>query len=242
MASQSISVPISDDATYEGNVTLNLYLANPLGATLGSPASAVLTIIENDPVPPAGSLQFGSATYSVDESGPNVLISVTRTGGSFGAVSVDYASSNGTASAGSDYTAVAGTLSFADGVATSQSFSVPISEDTLFEGNETVNLTLSNVTGGASLGTPGTAILTITENDQAPPPDSNNDGLSDADALALGLDPNDPDGDSDNDGLSDVDELGGDPSNPLSLDNDGDGIIDALEPGSSASDLSLIHI
>jgi hypothetical protein len=66
--------------------------------------------------------------------------------------------------------------------------------------------------------------------------DSNDDGISDADALALGLDPNDPDGDTDGDGASDVDETGGDPENPLPVDTDVDGVIDALEPGESARD------
>ena len=65
------------------------------------------------------------------------------------------------------------------------------------------------------------------------PQDSNGDGISDTDAIALGLDPHDPDGDTDNDGQSDVIEVGGDVKNPL--DNDGDGIIDALEPGATAS-------
>jgi hypothetical protein len=70
--------------------------------------------------------------------------------------------------------------------------------------------------------------------------DSNNDGISDADAIALGLDPNDPDGDTDNDGFSDVDETGGgDPPDALPLDEDNDGVIDALEPGATASDASV---
>jgi hypothetical protein len=66
------------------------------------------------------------------------------------------------------------------------------------------------------------------------PGDSNGDGLSDADAVALGLDPTDPDGDTDNDGQTDVIEIGGDVNNPL--DSDVDGVIDALEPGATATD------
>ena len=79
-----------------------------------------------------------------------------------------------------------------------------------------------------------TVSVSITAVNDVPAPDSNGDGISDTDAIALGLDPNDPDGDSDNDGLSDVIEVGGDIGNPL--DSDGDGIIDALEPGNSATD------
>lgn len=67
--------------------------------------------------------------------------------------------------------------------------------------------------------------------------DSNGDGISDGDAIALGLDPNDPDGDTDNDGQTDVIEVGGDIANPL--DSDVDGVIDALEPGTTAIDAAV---
>lgn len=183
--------------------------------------------------PAAGSLQFSAPGFSVAESALSVPITVVRTGGSAGAVSVDYATSDDSATAGSDYTASAATLSFVDGE-TSQSFSVAILDDTLFEGDEGFSVTLSNIAGGASLGTPATAGVTITEDDPPPAQDSNGDGLSDADAIALGLDPNDPDGDTDNDGISDVLEVGSDVNNPP--DADIDGVIDALEPGTDAAD------
>lgn len=67
--------------------------------------------------------------------------------------------------------------------------------------------------------------------------DSNGDGILDADATALGLDPLDPDGDTDGDGLSDVIEVAGNIGNPM--DSDGDGVIDALEPGNTASDAAV---
>src|SRR4029077_9902940 len=89
-----------------------------------------------------------------------------RTGGTSGAVSVHYATSDGTATAGSDYTAASGTLTFADGEA-SKTFTVTILDDTAVEGNETVNLTLSGPTGGATLGTLASATLTIVDNDTA---------------------------------------------------------------------------
>jgi hypothetical protein len=232
--SQSFSVAILDDTLYEGDEGFGLSLSNVAGgASLGTLATASVTITEDDPPPPAGSLQFSASGFSVAESGGSVAISVTRTGGSAGAVSVDYATSDGSATAGSDYTASGGTLSFADGE-TSQSFSVAILDDTLSEGDEGFSLTLANVVGGASLGTPATANVTITDDDTPPTQDSNGDGLSDADAIALGLDPNDPDGDTDNDGISDVLEVGSDVNNPP--DADIDGVIDALEPGTDAAD------
>jgi hypothetical protein len=77
---------------------------------------------------------------------------------------VTFATGNGLASAGADYTAVSSVVSFAIGQA-SKTVSVPILTDTLVEGNETVNLTLSNPTGGGTLGAQRRSVLFITDND-----------------------------------------------------------------------------
>jgi hypothetical protein len=118
-----------------------------------------------------GTLQFSATSYSVAENvaGGNAAITVTRAGGGTGAVGVSFATSNGTATAGLDYTTVSQTLSFANGDTTAKTVNIPIIDDTIFEGNETVNLTLSNPTGGATLGSPGSAVLTIVDNEAAPP-------------------------------------------------------------------------
>jgi hypothetical protein len=169
ITSQNFTITILDDADYEGDETLGLILSNPNGgAGLGSPSTAILTITEDDPVPPAGSLQFSAPTYTEAENGTTATITVTRVNGSFGTVGVDYASSDGTASAGSDYTAVSGSLSFADG-STSETFTIDIFNDADYEGDETVNLTLSNPSGGAGLDSPSAAVLIITEDDPVPP-------------------------------------------------------------------------
>jgi len=104
-------------------------------------------------------LQFGNATVRASE-GTNALITVRRHGDASVPVTVQYATSDGTATAGSDYTSASGTLSFAAGEI-AKTFLVSLKSDSLSEGDETVNLTLSNPTGGASLGTPATAVLTI---------------------------------------------------------------------------------
>jgi hypothetical protein len=101
----------------------------------------------------------------VNENGGSILITVTRTGGSSGAVGVSYATSNGTAIAGSDYTATSGTLNWTNGDNSNKTFSVPVLDDSTYEGNETVNLAISNPTGGATLGSPSTAVLTILDDD-----------------------------------------------------------------------------
>jgi hypothetical protein len=167
-ANKTISIPINNDTLGEGNETINIVLSNPTGgATLASLSSAVLTITDDDGAAP-GTLQFSAASYSVAENGGSATITVTRTGGSAGAVGVTVATSNGTATAGSDYTAVSQTVSFANNDTASKTVSVPIINDTQVESNETVNVALSAPTGGASLGNPAAAVLTINDNDVAP--------------------------------------------------------------------------
>src|SRR5439155_196415 len=158
---KTFTIPIVNDTLAENDETVNLTLSNPTGGALGETATAVLTIVDNDT---AGTLQFGQANYSVTEGTASVTITVIRTDGTASKVTVNYATSNGTATAGSDYTAKSGTLTFAAGQ-TSKTFAIPIVNDTLHESDETVNLTLSNPTGGATLGTPDTAVLTIIDND-----------------------------------------------------------------------------
>ncbi|MEJ7862326.1 MAG: Calx-beta domain-containing protein, partial [Pyrinomonadaceae bacterium] len=111
--------------------------------------------------------QFGNMTYSASENGAFATITVMRTNGISVPASISYATSNGTATAGSDYTAVSGTFDFAADDR-SKTFSIPILEDNVYEGNETVTLTLSNPTNGATLGTPSTATLTILDNEAKP--------------------------------------------------------------------------
>ncbi|HKO44150.1 MAG TPA: Calx-beta domain-containing protein, partial [Pyrinomonadaceae bacterium] len=146
---------------FAGAASLQI-VTNDLGNTGGGGLSDtdVVNITVND----GGALQFSSATYSVNENGGTAMITVNRTGGTAGTTTVQFATSNGTATAGSDYDTATGTLTFGPGVPT-QTFSVPITIDHDNEPNETINLTLSNVTGSGSLGTPSAAILTIVDDD-----------------------------------------------------------------------------
>ncbi|OAD23793.1 Na-Ca exchanger/integrin-beta4 domain protein [Candidatus Thiomargarita nelsonii] len=114
---------------------------------------------------PISTLQLSSATYSITEDGGQASIIVTRVGNSDGAASVDYATSDDTATAGSDYTAISGTLNWGDGDTASKTVTININDDSLVEGDETLIVSLANATGGAELGTPNTAVLTITDND-----------------------------------------------------------------------------
>ena len=116
----------------------------------------------------ASSLQFNAASYAVSESEGSAVIEVTRIGSGLGAITVNYATSDGTANNRTDYTTSSGTLHFAAGDAM-KAFTVPIVDDLYVEGNETLNLTLSEPTGGAFPGSPSTATLTIINNDATVP-------------------------------------------------------------------------
>jgi len=158
----TLSIPIIDDLNPEPAETVNLVLSEPVGLPLGSIPQAVLTIIDND-IPTT--IQFSHGAYSVKENAGPAVITVARTGNTASAASADYYISDGSATSGSDYSTVAGTVYFAAGQ-TQATFSIPIIDDTVYEGDETVNLTLSGF-NGASAGTPQNAVLTIIDNDSS---------------------------------------------------------------------------
>jgi len=110
-------------------------------------------------------IQFSAANYNVGEGDGTVTINVTRSGDTSGAATVDFATSDGSATQDKDYEVASGALSFAATEA-SKTFSVLIVDDAFVEGNETINLTLSNATG-ATLSAPPTATITISDNDTA---------------------------------------------------------------------------
>jgi hypothetical protein len=162
---KTIAVSVIADGADEPDETVDLALGNATGATLGTTTASTVTIL-NDDAPDPGTLKFSVSNYSIAEDAGNATITVTRTGGDSGTVGVTYTASNGTAIDGSDFTAVSSTLSWADGISGDQTFQVPIIDDTDVEVPERVNLTLSNPTGGAILGSPNTANLTITSEDR----------------------------------------------------------------------------
>ncbi|MBK7393685.1 MAG: VCBS repeat-containing protein [Chloracidobacterium sp.] len=118
--------------------------------------------------------QLSAATYTTAENVTPATVTVTRTGGSGNAGTVQYATSaaGGTTvgtcgSGGADYQEATGTLSFA-AAESSKTFDIVICNDAVVETNEDVNITLSNATGSI-LGAQATAVLTITNDDVAPP-------------------------------------------------------------------------
>jgi hypothetical protein len=158
------TVTIVDDALAEADETVIVTMGAPVNAVAGATTVHTLTINDNDAPPSSGTMAFPSAAYSLAEDGMSATITVKRSGGSHGAASVQYATSDGTATAGTDYTAASGTLNWADGDAEDKTFSIAITNDDLGEEDETVNLALDNA-AGASLGVPDNAVLTIMDDD-----------------------------------------------------------------------------
>lgn len=152
-------------------IDLQTAAATNLGAVgAGATGLAGLALADS---PDVGTFQFSAPTYTVDESGTVATITVTRTGGSSGTATVSVATSDGTATSPADFADSDQVLTFGPGV-TTQSFTIAIVNDGSVEGDETVNLALSNATGGASLGSQAAAVLTIVDDDTAPmqPPGS----------------------------------------------------------------------
>ena len=108
-----------------------------------------------------GDVRLSAATTTVTEAAGSVTLSVNRTGGSAGAVSVNYTTADDTAFAGTDYQAVSGTLSWADGDATPKTITVPIINRSLTAGSTLFLVNLSSPAGGATLGAPIQESVTI---------------------------------------------------------------------------------
>jgi plastocyanin len=162
---KNFSVSIIDDDEDEANETINLMLSNPTGGAGLGASSATLTIRDNDDTQQnPGSIQWTNTMVDVAE-GATIQISATRTGGSDGAVSVSYASSDGSAVAGADYLEAMGTLSWGGGESSPRSFQLSTLQDTEEEAPETINISLSNPTGGAVIGSPAGLTVQIADDD-----------------------------------------------------------------------------
>ena len=165
-ATATITVPIIDDVVSDGNKTFTVTLDTPTaGAVLGTQVVNTVTIADNEPAG-AGALAFATATASVNENAGTVTLTVARTVGTAGAVTVHFATANGTATQPGDYTTTTGTLNFADAQATA-TITVPIIDDVVSDGNKTFTVTLDTPTAGAVLGTQVVNTVTIADNEPA---------------------------------------------------------------------------
>jgi len=153
--------------------------------TVNAANGGVVSLLTNVGIP--GILQFGSPEFSVVEGQQNLIVTVSRSGGSSGAVSATIALGDNTAIAPADYDSTPILVEFGDGDSDTKIIAIPIVDDAAVEGNETVNLALVNPTGGTTIGDRATATLTIVDNDiSAEPPvnlNFNFDGIGDLTAI-----------------------------------------------------------
>lgn len=138
--------------------SIGSFIYAPTNAVFGETSPSTLSVLDDDDPP---LVNFDASAYAVDERAGSARITVTLDTASGQDVDVDYASADGTAVAGEDYTAVSNTLTISPGQI-SATFTVPITRDFQSEDSETVFLTLSNPMN-ADLGDPFTATLTITD-------------------------------------------------------------------------------
>lgn len=191
-AAKTVRVPLLDDTEVEAEERFSLSLSEAGGGAALGQATATIRLSSEDQAPVnAGKLGFTAASAEAAETAGTLSVAVARTGGSGGAVSVKYATADGSAVAGSDYSAVSGTLSWADGETGSKTIAVPLLDDTAVEGVEQFSLKLSEPGGNAGLEQAELSVR-LSSNDQAPttPPASGGGGGGGAwgwGALALGL-------------------------------------------------------
>lgn len=143
---QNVTVVVNGDTVFEGDETFNVNLSNPSAGAIIIDAQGVGTITDDDAPP---SFMIDDVTVTEGNVGTvNAVFTVTRAGDLSGTNAVDFATADGSATAGVDYVANAGTLTFGPTVAT-QTITVLVNGDTIFEGDETFTVNLSNATNGA---------------------------------------------------------------------------------------------
>lgn len=163
------------DNRYELDETFTLTLSGPTTAVLGTPSSATGTILNDDPIP---TVVVNSPTVIEGNTGStNMAFFVSLSNPSYQTITVQYATTGGTATAGVDYTAVSGTVTIPanEGGIT---VVVPILGDLLDEPSETVLLALSNATNATVSGTQGVGTGTIVDNDSPPVVSSSSPSVS----------------------------------------------------------------
>ena len=154
----TLTIDPTADTVVESNETVALTLATGTGYTIGTTTAVTGTIVNDDVVI---NLSANQTIVEGNTNPQNVTYTVTLSRSDTRVITVNYATANGTATAGSDYTSRTGTLTFNSGV-TSQSINIPILNDSINEANETFTLTLTSPTN-ANLGTRTSVTTTISD-------------------------------------------------------------------------------
>src|SRR5262249_36565129 len=139
------------DASHPITMTVNGQSSSDFGNLLLAPNQDIIVTADQA----APDIQFSAAAFTVAENGGSATITVTRTDSATSRIT--FAASNGTGLAGVNYTPTSATVTFAAGE-TSKTFTVPVLDDNVVNGDTTVNLTL---TSPDSLAVVSRAVLTI---------------------------------------------------------------------------------
>jgi glucose/arabinose dehydrogenase len=153
--SSSYTLPAASVA--DNGAKFRVIVSNAFGSVTSN--EATLTVQQQ-------ALSFSAASYSAGEGAGSLQITITRSFGTTGEVSVDYAANGGTATERSDYTTFVGTVRFLNGEST-KTLTLLLTEDGFVDGNKTLNLILSNPKG-AVLGSQSISTVTIVDNDTSP--------------------------------------------------------------------------
>lgn len=157
--SKSFTLVAFDDVDVEGNETFSVSLSNPTGGASIQNGTAVITITDQD----SATVQFAPVAYTAHTTNGVVTLTVTRTGNTSSASSVNWATAEGTARNNRDFGPASGTLNFAAGE-TTKTIDIVIYDDRIPESRELFTVTLS-APSGTALGSATTATVTIIDDD-----------------------------------------------------------------------------
>jgi len=159
----SITLTVVNDTMDEPDNLVTIQLLNANGANIGTNAYHGFTIIDDDSASANPFAGFALASSSVVENGGTAQIAVALSSPATAPCSVDYGTTDGSATQPGDYTTTSGTLSFAVGDSVKY-ITIPITDDSTLESTENLTITLT-VPVGLKLGSASTHALTITDND-----------------------------------------------------------------------------
>jgi hypothetical protein len=163
----SVNTNGNGDATINATFPVALAAGRVITATATDPNGNTSEFSAADPAAANGSVQFTASFFQLIEDVGTITLTVQRTGGTVGNLSVDYSTADGTAIAGQDYTAVSGTLNFTAGE-TSKSIQIPILDDATTEQNETFTVDLRNLTNPEAVGAPASVLVTVQDHSTTP--------------------------------------------------------------------------
>ncbi|MEM7801434.1 MAG: choice-of-anchor D domain-containing protein [Chloroflexota bacterium] len=163
--SQIVAISINEDSIFEGDQVVDLTLSNPsTGLLVGGTSAATLTLADNDAAP---TISFADLIIPEGNSLGSADLPVSLSAAAGVTITVDYATSDISAVAGQDYTAINGLLSIPVGQI-SGTISIPVLGDIDIEPDELFVVQISNPSAGTISN--NNAVVTLTNDDSSTPP------------------------------------------------------------------------